>query len=142
MDKALACKKVERLIDYYEELRDFPRVPYEEYEGDILLRRAVERQISLIIGCVLYINSVLLDDQENFQYVFSENHIRSFANLAKKGILDTDTALKMVPLVKLYSMIQYQYENIKFKMIYTSVQKILDDLLPYIESVMDYLRWD
>ncbi|MCX7842360.1 MAG: DUF86 domain-containing protein [Clostridia bacterium] len=138
-DKTIICKKLDALIGYYKELKDFSAIPIDEYMKNTLVRRAIERQLQLIVECATDINNMILKRLRNSP---SKDYFNSFIDLAEENILSHEFALKIAPSTGMRNIIVHQYQKVNDEIVYKSIDSTLLHYKVYIEEINKYLKCD
>ena len=82
---ALLEKKLQFLLEYLQEFREFTGIRFAEYERDTMRKRAAERLIQLLVEVGSDIAGAILLEKEG---IVSETYYASFIELGKKGFID------------------------------------------------------
>ena len=95
-DNLVICKKLEVLVTYYQGLAELTTgLTQEEYQRNLLIRRAIEREIQLIVECATDINNIIL---KKLQGAPAKDYFNSFIDLAENEVIDMDFPLAIAPL--------------------------------------------
>lgn len=136
VDNVLICNKVKRLMEYYNELKSFSNLSLDEYKSNIIVKRAIERQIQLVVECTTDINNMIL---KRIAEAPPKDYFNSFIDLAEHNVLSMDYALEIAPSTGLRNIIVHQYEQINDEIVYASIDKIFKYYKQYIDIISKYL---
>lgn len=137
-NKETICKKLQILLEYYQELKGYSNnLSLEEYKKNKLSKRAIERTIQLIVECATDINNMILKLKGEQT---ATDYFNSFIDLAEKGVLEQSFALQIAPSTGLRNIIIHEYQRIDDEIVYRSINKTLESYLQYIKRINDYLN--
>jgi uncharacterized protein YutE (UPF0331/DUF86 family) len=135
-DKLRLDELILKIIGYYEEFVEMTEnVSLEEYKSNTILKRAIDKQIEIIIGKAIDINNEIAKMLEK---MYSTDY-SSFVDLAEFGIIDMDLALKIAPSAGLRNILVHEYEEIDDEKVYTSFNDIKIFYKEYIRKLKSYL---
>lgn len=81
-DSMTICKKLKKLAGYYNELKSISKdINFEEYKNNSLIKRAVEREMQIIVECATDINRMTL---KKLNKNIPSDYYNSFIDLAEK----------------------------------------------------------
>ncbi|NOY64041.1 MAG: DUF86 domain-containing protein [Nitrospirae bacterium] len=128
--------KLYLLRGYYNELEEILKHRDKKIKSDVILLRALERILQLIVDEMLDINKHIikytnLEVPEDFQ--------GSFYVLGKSGILEEDFAMKIAPVVGLRNRIVHRYEKVNIDKLIGEVRRGRNDFKTYVKMIMDYM---
>lgn len=136
-DNVVICKKLGVLMKYYKEFQQLTeKLSIDEYLQNIIKRRAIEREIQLIVECATDINNMILKKLGRGP---SKDYFNSFIDLAENDIIDMSFALSIAPSTGLRNILVHEYQEIDNTIVYKSIQHVLDYYLQYIEKIAKYL---
>lgn len=137
LDNVVICKKLGVLVKYYKELTQLTNeLAIDVYLKDIFTRRAVEREIQLIVECATDINNMIL---KKIKRNPSKDYFNSFIDLAEAEVIDMDFALKIAPSTGLRNILVHEYQEINDAIVYNSIQHVSNYYLLYIRKISEYL---
>lgn len=137
VDNAVICKKLRILMKYYKELKKIVEgLTLQIYLDDVFRRRAIEREIQLIVECATDINNMIL---RKIKAEPAQDYFNSFIDLAENDVLDMDFALEIAPSTGLRNILVHEYQQIDDKIVFNSIQKVLIFYMQYIEIISKYL---
>jgi uncharacterized protein YutE (UPF0331/DUF86 family) len=126
-----------KVQNYYDELKSLSSISLDEYLGNSIYRRAVERTLQLIVESATDINNMLLKMLGQNGAV---DYYNSFINLAEQDIIPMDFALKIAPSTGLRNILVHEYEEIDDKVVYNSINPCLQYYLEYMDLINRYLK--
>lgn len=131
------CKKLKVLLTYYKELQELAQsLNIETYLNHLPTKRAIERQIQLIVECGTGINNMLL---KSIGQAPASDYYNSFIGLAENHILDMDFALKIAPSTGLRNILVHEYSKIDDTIVYNYVDNIFKYYREYMGAIAEYL---
>ncbi|KUO49324.1 MAG: hypothetical protein APF76_16100 [Desulfitibacter sp. BRH_c19] len=116
------------------ELKD---INYEEYLGNKLYKRTVERLIQLIVEVATNINNMLL---KGLEFGPTVDYYSSFIELAEANVLPMEFALKIAPSTGLRNVIVHEYQKINDATVHKSIKETLSYYKSYMKYINDYLK--
>jgi uncharacterized protein YutE (UPF0331/DUF86 family) len=137
LDNVVICKKLGILIGYYKELQQLTDgLTIDTYLKNIMLKRAVEREMQLIVESATDINNMILKKQGESP---SRDYYNSFIDLAENKVIDMDFALEIAPSTGLRNILVHEYQKIDDIIVFKSINNVLNQYLKYIETISRYL---
>lgn len=137
LDNAIICKKLGVLVKYYKEFQQLTgNLEVMDYINDVIRRRAVEREIQLIVECATDINNMIL---RKLKVGPAKDYFNSFIELGENNVLDMDFALKIAPSTGLRNILVHEYQEINDRIVFDSFSNVLLYYQQYIEKVSSYL---
>lgn len=137
MDNVIICKKLGVLFGYYKELEQLTNdLTLDKYKENLLLKRAIEREIQLIVECATDINNMILKKLNKGP---AKDYFNSFIDLAEEDIIDMDFALRIAPSTGLRNILVHEYQRIDDNIVYKSIWNVLDYYKLYFAKVYSYL---
>ena len=131
-EKELINEKLLSLQGYYTELKAFKKITFDEYRGNNLYRRTVERLSQLIVEVAADINNIILKSLSREPAV---DFYSSYKELAEAGILPKDFAESIAPSTGLRNIIVQEYQKLDDRIVYESIQDTLKYYLKYMDIV-------
>ena len=126
LDNVVICKKLGILIGYYKELQQLTDgLTIDTYLKNIMLKRAVEREMQLIVESATDINNMILKKQGESP---SRDYYNSFIDLAE-----------IAPSTGLRNILVHEYQKIDDIIVFKSINNVLNQYLKYIETISRYL---
>lgn len=135
-DKDKICAKLDRLYNYYEELKTLSVISLEEYKSNSIYRRAIERTMQLIVECATDINNMILKTNGAKG---ATDYFNSFIDIAELNIIPVEFALQIAPSTGLRNILVHEYEEIDDTIVYRSIDLCLKHYLKYTDLINKYL---
>jgi uncharacterized protein YutE (UPF0331/DUF86 family) len=136
-NQEVICRKLKILSGYFTEFEQATRdLSLEEYQNENLKRRAIEREIQLIVECATDINNMIL------KYLCkgpAKDYFNTFIDLAELNVLKADFALKIAPSTGLRNILVHEYQEIDDETVYRSIVNIKIYYAQYIQAISNYL---
>ena len=137
LDKEMLPQKLLDMTKYLDDLESL-RVPtFAEYKKDHIKRYAVERLIELIVEFATDINrhmaSVLGESSPPTYY-------DTFAEMNNLNILPKALSFKLASTTGLRNRLVHRYEEIDHKVVYRSIDPLLENYRKYAVIIYDYLE--
>jgi transposase len=110
LDNITICKKLEILIKYYNEFQQLTNgITINDYIDNIVIKRAIERVMQLIVECATDINNMILKKQGKGP---SRDYYNSFIDLAENNVMDMEFAVRIAPSTGLRNILVHEYQKI------------------------------
>lgn len=137
VDNMVICKKLKQLASYYQELEQIAAgLTFENYQNQIVLKRAIERDIQLIVECATDINNMILKQLSKGP---AKDYFNSFIDLADNQVIESDFALKLAPSTGLRNILVHEYEKIDDQIVFKSITNVLTFYRQYLQIIAKYL---
>lgn len=137
LDRLAIEAKLTLMADYLTELRQIGASSYREFRSDFKVKRATERLIQLVVECATDINGLLIT---GLGQTPPPDYYSSFVELGRLGVLSPDFADVLAPATAIRNRLVHEYDTIDERLVYSSVQPILDEFTHYVEQIHNYLR--
>ena len=128
-DKEIFLSKLNYLKNYYEEIKSFELLSFNQYIQDKIKRRAVERLLQLIVEVACDINSFVLSKRG----VTAESYHDSFAKMGEAGIIEKDIASKLARTTGLRNRIIHEYGEYKDEVVYKNISIFIEFYGKYLK---------
>lgn len=136
-DNIITCKKLGVLLGYYKELSTVVKdISFADYSSQLLVKRAVEREIQLIVECATDINNMILKMLNKGP---SKDYFNSFIDLAENHVLDMEFALRIAPSTGLRNILVHEYQKIDDEIVFSSINNVMKCYMEYIDIISLYL---
>jgi uncharacterized protein YutE (UPF0331/DUF86 family) len=136
-DNVIICRKLAVLAGYFKEFIQLTKeLSFEQYKNQILTKRAVEREIQLIVECATDVNNMIL---KNINKGPAKDYFNSFIDLAENHVLEADFALKIAPSTGLRNILVHEYQDIDDETVYRSITNVKLYYSEYIQAISAYL---
>ncbi|NLA57567.1 MAG: DUF86 domain-containing protein [Firmicutes bacterium] len=135
--KAIICEKLKTLAHYYSELEELAAgLTLERYLSDLMRKRAIEREIQLIVECATDVNNMILKLLDRGP---ARDYFNSFIELAESDVFDMDFALAIAPSTGLRNILVHEYEVIDDAIVFQSIDSVLRYYKEYLSALSEYL---
>ncbi|NLM28802.1 MAG: DUF86 domain-containing protein [Clostridiaceae bacterium] len=136
-DNAVICKKLEVLINYFDEFRQLTDgLTFDDYADNIVTKRAIEREIQLIVENATDINNMILKKMEKGP---SRDYYNSFIDLAEINVIDMEFAVKIAPSAGLRNILVHGYKQVEDEIVYSSINNVKNLYMEYIDIMSKFL---
>lgn len=129
--------KLQLLMGYLCELREFIEFTYEEYVSSNKNRRTVERLIELIVECGSDISGDILS---LFNGTSPESYYKSFSLLGEKGIIEENYSQQLAKYGGLRNRIIHEYGSYKDEIVYSQIKPLYTDFKHFYQEIDNYLK--
>lgn len=137
VDNLVICKKLKQLASYYQELEQIAAgLTFDNYQKQIVTKRAIERDIQLIVECATDINNMILKQLSKGP---AKDYFNSFIELADNQVIEMDFALKLAPSTGLRNILVHEYEKIDDRIVFKSITNVLTFYNKYLQVIAEYL---
>lgn len=138
INKIAVCRKLEALVNYYQELQQLASgLSLQDYNEHLIIKRAIEREIQLIVECATDINNMILRRLDKGP---AKDYFNSFIELAENDVIPMDFALKIAPSTGLRNILVHQYQKIDDVTVYYSIRNMLTCYREYTKLIANYLE--
>jgi uncharacterized protein YutE (UPF0331/DUF86 family) len=140
MDEQLK-EHFKRLNQYYLQLVELRKLPYEEVASNPINRAATERLLQTAIESCLNIGNRLISLLQFERPVRTpESYAEIFVIMADLKILDPEFSQRLVEMAKFRNRLVHLYWDLDAEMTYRILQKDTHDLKRFQEEVVDFLN--
>jgi len=129
--------KLQLLMGYLCELREFIEITYEEYVSSNKNKRTVERLIELIIECGSDISGDILS---LFNGTVPESYYKSFSLLGEKEIIEVNYSKRLAKYGGLRNRIIHEYGSYKDEIVYSQIKPLYTDFQRFYKEIDNYLK--
>jgi len=137
VDNITICKKLDILINYYGELQQLTAgLSYNDYVNNLAAKRAIEREIQLIVESATDINNMIL---KKIGKSFLRDCYNSFIDLAENNVIDMEFAVKIAPSAGLRNILVHGYKKIEDEIVYSSISNVRELYSEYIGIISKFL---
>ncbi|MBU0985758.1 MAG: DUF86 domain-containing protein [Proteobacteria bacterium] len=130
-------KKLSKLKEYVNELRQAKDITWEKYQKDIRTRAFVERYIHIAIQTVFDIANHIISYQE---WREPETYRETFSILASHGVLPDEKVADYQNMASFRNMLVHHYESVENELVFGIFKKRLGDFDLFREYILKYLR--
>ncbi|MFN3532104.1 MAG: type VII toxin-antitoxin system HepT family RNase toxin [Candidatus Brocadia sp.] len=128
-DKEIFLSKLNYLKNYYEELKSFELLSFNQYIQDKIKRRAVERLLQLIFEVACDTNNFILSKRG----ITAESYYDSFLKMGEAGIIEKDIASKLARTTGLRNRIIHEYGDYKDEVVYKNISIFIEFYGKYLK---------
>jgi len=135
--KAFVYQKLEEIISYLKEIKDFLKSSDREILVDSGKLHIAERLLQLVVDIMIDINQHFIRE---LNLKISEDFQGTFYILGEKKILPKNFAQKIAPVVGLRNRIVHRYDTLDKKLFIKTFRKNYPDFEKYIKLINRYLE--
>ncbi|MFQ6043934.1 MAG: HepT-like ribonuclease domain-containing protein [Candidatus Poribacteria bacterium] len=136
-NRGVIYQKLARVVEYLSELEELTQYSFEEYEADFKIKRAVERDIELIVEFASEVNGLIIVGSGEPP---PADYFSSFIKMGRLEVLPTDFAQSLAHTASIRNRLVHEYETVIDQLVYAGAQTIVTSFRRYIELVRNYLR--
>jgi uncharacterized protein YutE (UPF0331/DUF86 family) len=129
---ALLERKLQFLLEYLQEFKEFTGLRFAEYERDRIKKRAAERLIQLLVEVGSDIAGVILLEKEG---IAAETYYASFIELGKKGFISMPLAKKLASSAGLRNRIIHEYGEYKDRIVFSNIKPLYEGYLKFYQGI-------
>ena len=137
IDRRFVEAKLSYIQTYYQELEGVLGYSDQEIKLDILMLRALERIIQLIVDEITDINNHII---RYAQLRVPEDFQSAFFILAENKILPEEFARRIAPVVGLRNRLIHRYEKVDVEILLNTIRRNKEDFKGYVKHILKYLR--
>ncbi len=137
IDRRFVEAKLSYIQTYYQELEGVLGYSDQEIKLDILMLRALERIIQLIVDEITDINNHII---RYAQLRVPEDFQSAFFILAENKILPEEFARTIAPVVGLRNRLIHRYEKVDVEILLNTIRRNKEDFKEYVKHILKYLR--
>jgi len=137
VNRELVRRKLNKLIQYLQELDSIKDYTLKEYLDNFFIKRTTERLLQMIVETATDINGHIIVDSGNPP---PKDYYKSFILLSQQGIINKEFAEKLAPSVGLRNRLVHEYDEIDNKIVFDSVTTALNMYRKYIEIIENHLE--
>lgn len=136
-NKGVIYQKLVRVTKYLSELEKLTQYSFEEYEADFKIKRAVERDIELIVEFANDVNGLIIVGSGEPP---PADYFSSFTKMGQLGVLHKDFAQPLAHTAGIRNRLVHEYETVIDQLVYAGAQTIVRYFRQYVELVRNYLQ--
>lgn len=136
-NKGVIYQKLARVTEYLSELEELTQYSFEEYEADFKIKRAVERDIELIVEFASEVNGLIIVDSSEPP---PADYFSSFIKMGQLGVLPKDLAQSLAHTAGIRNRLVHEYETVIDQLVYVGAQAVVKSFRQYVELVRNYLQ--
>lgn len=139
VNRELIRRKLNKLIQYLNELETIKKYSYEDYLENFFIKRTTERLLQLVVEVATDINSQLILDIGDPP---PKDYYESFILLSELTVIDQKLANELAPSTGLRNRLVHEYDKIDDVIVFESVLTALKMFREYIKKIENYLIKD
>lgn len=128
--------KLDEMKQYVEELEMMIPRSFEEYEEDLIIKRACERTVEAAIGTVLKVSAMIISSEK---MGLPQNEETIFDLLKKQQVIGSDLSSKLKKMKGFRNLLIHRYEHIKDDLVYEFINNQIDDFYEFEKTIKSYL---
>ena len=137
IDRPLIEKKLRKIEEFLKELGIAKIESVEEFKGNIVTKRFIERNLELAIEqmidiCKHLVSALDLKEPETFA--------ECFEILGKEGVIPTETVSMFQSMVRFRNLLIHVYDGVDDSITYGIYTRHLGDFKEFIKLIRDYLQ--
>lgn len=136
INKEVVLRKIKRLRQYVNELRQANDITWETYRKNIRDKAFVERYIHIAIQSVFDIANHIIS-YEGWEEPDTYREI--FAILASHGVLSEDHVTDFQNMASFRNMLVHHYEKIEDELVFSIFKNKLEDFDLFQKAVLEYI---
>jgi len=140
INKALVEKKIVLIQKDLEYLSEFKNLSFDEISKDYKKQALLERFLERIVNRAIDINQHLFIGLSSSPSVSLKSYKDSFLKLADFKIYPEDFARDISKSVGLRNVLNHEYDNVDYTIIYSSISNCLSDYNKYCEYILEFLK--
>ncbi|MEL6604652.1 MAG: DUF86 domain-containing protein [Cyanobacteria bacterium J06614_10] len=133
----IVLRKLSNIKKYIDQLQRKADLSEAEYTQDFEQQLVVERLLHMLVGSAVDINSHIVASSRQATPDPSRG---SFLVLAERGILSSDLAQQLAPVVGLRNRLVYGRDDIDNSIVYQSIAGMLLLFPQYLQQIQEYLE--
>lgn len=135
-DRVRILSKLDEMIKYVEELRSM--LPdQEEYQQDLIKRRACEKTIEVAIDSLIDVSAMIVSSQ---QFGLPENEENIFDMLIEKKVLNSKLGEKLKDIKGFRNILVHRYGKVDDEMVFNNLSSHMNDFYEFENAVELYLH--
>jgi uncharacterized protein YutE (UPF0331/DUF86 family) len=136
IDRDVAFDKLRNLKLYVDELKLLSQAPYEEYVSSLAKQWEICHGLQIAIQLVIDIgNHILAGLNENG----IEEYVDIIDKIGEKGIIPSDFAARIRPMVGLRNILVHEYARIDIEKVYDVIRNNLNDFTRFDGYIRTFL---
>jgi len=135
-DRVRILTKLDKMMKYVEELQSM--LPdQEEYQQDLIKRRACEKTIEVAIESLIDVSAMIVSAQ---QYGLPENEENIFDMLIEKKVLSSKFGEKLKDMKGFRNILIHRYGHVDDEMVYHNLSSCMNDFYEFENYIKLYLQ--
>lgn len=135
-DRVRILSKLNEMIKYVEELQSM--LPdQEDYQQDLIRRRACEKTIEVAIESLIDVSAMIVSAQ---QFGLPENEENILDMLIEKKVLSSKLGEKLKDMKGLRNILIHRYGHVDDEIVYYNISSCMNDFCEFNNAVKLYLQ--
>ena len=128
--------KLDEMKQYVEDLEMMIPRSLEDYEEDLIIRRACERTVEAAIETVLKVSAMIISSEK---MGLPQNEETIFDLLKKQQVISSTLSSKLKKMKGFRNLLIHRYEHIKDDLVYEFINNQIDDFYEFEKTIKSYL---
>ncbi len=128
--------KLEEMKQYVEELEMMLPKSVEEYQENLVVKRACERTIEAAIESLIKLSAMIISAE---QMGLPQNEETIFDLLKQQHVINNNLSAKLKKMKGFRNLLIHRYENIKDHLVYEFISNQLNDFYEFEKTIKSYL---
>ena len=136
LDRVRILSKLDEMLKYVEELKSM--LPdQDEYQQDLIIRRACEKTIEVAIDSLIDVSAMIVSVQ---QFGLPENEENIFDMLIEKKVLSSKFGGKLKDMKGFRNILIHRYGHVDDEMVYHNISSCMNDFYKFEDDIKLYLQ--
>jgi uncharacterized protein YutE (UPF0331/DUF86 family) len=136
IDQAIIKRKLAVIVRNLKALEDVSRISEEDYERQLLTRKATERLLQELIEAAIDINIHIIVQSGGS---VPDSYYDSFLELGALGVVPLQLAQDLAPSAGLRNRLVHEYDSIDDSIVYSSLAQAIPCCVEYVRAIQGYL---
>ena len=128
--------KIDEMKQYVEDLEMMIPRSLDEYEEDLVIKRACERTVEAAIETVLKVSAMIVSSEK---MGLPQNEETIFDLLKKQQVISSTLSSKLKKMKGFRNLLIHRYEHIKDDLVYEFINNQIDDFYEFEKTIKSYL---
>jgi len=128
--------KLDEMKQYVEDLEMMIPRSLEDYEEDLIIRRACERTVEAAIETVLKVSAMIISSEK---MGLPQNEETIFDLLKQQKVVSSALSSKLKKMKGFRNLLIHRYEHIKDDLVYEFINNQIDDFYEFEKTIKSYL---
>ena len=130
-------EKLAELTGYLSDLKAQQELSWEEFQGNTMLRRGIERTLQMAIECLLDIGNLIIAANK---WRAPENNRAVFQVLAEQGIVPAEVLQRYEKMAGFRNILVHEYTRVEPTIVYGVLKQGPVDMELFREYILAYLK--
>jgi len=132
-------QKLVAIADYIGKLEPITEYSFKEYQGNYFTKHTAERLIELIVESAIDINGLIIIGCGEPP---PKDYYTSFIKIGNLGVYPEEFGKRIAASAGLRNRLVHEYEEVKDKIVYKEITRMISLYQEYIKFVTNYLKRD